>query len=149
MPELELSAGVVDYDDSVCNVSDMFGGLSYEQESQTVPMSAPERTTAARDARHLTAVGVITNADASGAALYATFDGLPVAATDVLVKYTLYGDLNLDGIIGGSYCARDGIADPSGISRDIVTMSARHGRLRDHASLPMLGQQPGAIAVSQ
>ena len=55
---------------------------------------------AAADGRHLTAVGVIANVGPNGSApLYATFDGQPVTAADVLVRYTLYGDANLDGVV--------------------------------------------------
>jgi fibronectin-binding autotransporter adhesin len=49
---------------------------------------------AAGDASHLTAVGVATD--------LSTFEGSPVASTDVLVKYTYYGDANLDGKVDGS-----------------------------------------------
>ncbi len=52
---------------------------------------------AAADPAHLTAVGVIANGAADGSALYASFDGQPVAATDVLARVTTYGDANLDG----------------------------------------------------
>jgi autotransporter-associated beta strand protein len=49
---------------------------------------------AASDPRHLTAVGVATN--------LSTFEGQSVSTTDVLVKYTYYGDANLDGKVDGS-----------------------------------------------
>ena len=55
---------------------------------------------AAADAAHLLALGVILNvtpANGSSGILYTTFDGQAVSATDVLVKYTYYGDTNLDG----------------------------------------------------
>ena len=42
---------------------------------------------------------MIQNATAAGTALYASFDGQPVAATDVLVRYTYDGDTNLDGVV--------------------------------------------------
>ena len=53
---------------------------------------------AAADAAHTTALGVIQNAD-NGSALLATFDGQAVTAADVVVKYTSYGDANLDGVV--------------------------------------------------
>ena len=57
-------------------------------------------STAAADAKHLTAVGVIANLAADGESpLYASFDGQPVAAGDILVKVTWYGDANLDGTV--------------------------------------------------
>jgi hypothetical protein len=53
---------------------------------------------------HLTALGSIQN-NQGGAAIFTSsnkFDGLTVGAGDVLVKYTFYGDANLDGKIDGS-----------------------------------------------
>ena len=58
---------------------------------------------AAADSTHLTAVGVILNAATDGSPLWGAgtglglFDGVDTSATDVLVKYTYYGDANLDG----------------------------------------------------
>jgi ELWxxDGT repeat protein len=49
-------------------------------------------TAAAGDAGHLRAVGVMANGS-----VYTNFDGQSVGPTDVLVKYTFYGDTNLDG----------------------------------------------------
>ena len=52
-----------------------------------------------------TTVGVVVNSVtgvAGGTALMATFDGQPVANTDVLVKYTYFGDANLDGKVDGA-----------------------------------------------
>ena len=67
---------------------------------------------AAADSRHLTAVGVLLNNDGSGNTIYGTptgagtnlglFDGVNVQLNDVLVKYTYYGDANLDGAVDGS-----------------------------------------------
>jgi hypothetical protein len=51
-------------------------------------------STAAADPKHLTAVGVATG--------LTSFQGGAVAATDVLVKYTYYGDANLSGHVDGS-----------------------------------------------
>jgi uncharacterized delta-60 repeat protein len=59
-------------------------------------------STAASDPTHLTAIGVIANNAGGGSALYTTFYGLPVAATDILVRTTYYGDANLDGVINGA-----------------------------------------------
>ena len=64
-------------------------------------------TAAAADSLHLTALGVIQNTTGS-TPLYATFDGQPAAATDVLVRYTYYGDTNLDGKVNlGDYTRVD------------------------------------------
>ena len=49
----------------------------------------------------LTTLGVIQNNQA-GSAIYSSFDGSPVGASDVLVKYTYFGDANLDGQVDGS-----------------------------------------------
>ncbi len=54
--------------------------------------------------RHLTAVGVMQNSQ-GGSAIYSAankFDGYSPAAGDVLVKYTWFGDANLDGKVDGS-----------------------------------------------
>ena len=65
-------------------------------------------TSAAADTTHLTALGVIPNLNSIGGALYGSgttlglFDGTSPAAGDVLVKYTYYGDTNLDGKVDGS-----------------------------------------------
>jgi hypothetical protein len=58
---------------------------------------------AAADKKHLTALGV-----APGSVIPAgkTFDGYTPAAGDVLVKYTSYGDTNLDGNVDGSDYSR-------------------------------------------
>ena len=55
-----------------------------------------DSSAAAADTTHLTALGVIQNLSGS-TALYTTFDGVAVTASAVLVKYTDYGDTNLDG----------------------------------------------------
>ena len=66
-----------------------------------------DSSAAAGDSRHVTALGVIQNVSGS-AALYATFDGVAVASSAVLVKYTDYGDANLDGVVNaGDYTRVD------------------------------------------
>ncbi len=49
-----------------------------------------------------TALGVELNSNGSGGTLIGTFDGQTVTSTDVLVKYTYFGDANLDGVVNGS-----------------------------------------------
>jgi autotransporter-associated beta strand protein len=63
---------------------------------------------AAADSTHLTALGVIQNDNGtgSGTALYNTFDGQPVVDSDILVKYTYYGDTDLNGEVDGSDYSR-------------------------------------------
>ena len=68
-------------------------------------------TAAASDTTHLTALGVIQNSvdgTTSGAVLHSTFEGQPASNSDVLVKYTYYGDTNLDGVVDGSDYSRIG-----------------------------------------
>jgi fibronectin-binding autotransporter adhesin len=71
---------------------------------------------AAADTRHITAVGAISNNDGNGHILYGpggqiatSFDGVTsLATTDILVKYTYFGDANLDGKLNASdYIAID------------------------------------------
>jgi hypothetical protein len=60
---------------------------------------------AATDPTYLTALGVLLNNDGSGHTIFSSsnpFDGTSPALNDVLVKYTYYGDTNLDGAVDGS-----------------------------------------------
>jgi autotransporter-associated beta strand protein len=67
---------------------------------------------AAADSSHLTAVGVILNTTDGVTPLYGSgntlglFDGANPAATDVLVKFTYYGDTDLSGVVDGSDYSR-------------------------------------------
>ena len=70
-------------------------------------------TDAANNARHLTALGVITNDNGQGTPLYGTggviatsFEGVVPQDGDVLVKYTYYGDTNLNGKVDGTDYSR-------------------------------------------
>jgi hypothetical protein len=56
---------------------------------------------AANDATFLTTLGVILNTDGTSA-FYTAFDGQTVTDADVLVKYTYYGDADLDGKVSGN-----------------------------------------------
>jgi hypothetical protein len=59
---------------------------------------------AANNSSHLTAIGVIQN-NQSGAALFTAgnpLDGTIPGIGDIIVKYTWYGDANLDGKVDGS-----------------------------------------------
>jgi fibronectin-binding autotransporter adhesin len=68
-------------------------------------------STAAADTTHATALGVIVNNDGSGNPIYSAthlFDGTAPALNDLLVKYTYYGDTDLDGHVTASdYIAVD------------------------------------------
>ena len=61
---------------------------------------------ASNDSAHLTAAGVIINTISGSTPLYTNLDGGAVAVNDVLVKYTYYGDCNLDGKVDGTDYAR-------------------------------------------
>jgi hypothetical protein len=56
---------------------------------------------AQNDSSHMTALGIILNSTTLGTPIYTTFDGVAVTKTSVLIKYTYYGDANLDGAING------------------------------------------------
>jgi len=65
-------------------------------------------SSAAGDSTHLTSLGVIQN-NQSGTPLFTAtnkFDGTVPGPADVLVKYTYYGDANLDGKVDGSDYSR-------------------------------------------
>ncbi len=49
-----------------------------------------------------TALGIELNNNGSGGVLISSFDGQTVTTSDVLVKYTYFGDANLDGVVNGS-----------------------------------------------
>jgi autotransporter-associated beta strand protein len=75
----------------------------------SVTPGAISSAAAAGDISHLTVVGVIQNSfngSASATALYSSFEGQPVTHTDVLVKYTYYGDTDLNGEVDGSDYSR-------------------------------------------
>ncbi len=63
---------------------------------------------AANDPSHLTALGLLLNNDGTGHAICGTgtpqglFDGASPGVNDLLIKYTFYGDANLDGHVDGS-----------------------------------------------
>jgi autotransporter-associated beta strand protein len=65
-------------------------------------------STAAANSTHLTALGVIQNSidQNGGSALKTSFDGVAVSNTDILVKYTYYGDADLSGVVDGSDYSR-------------------------------------------
>ena len=67
-------------------------------------------TSAGSNSSHLTALGTIQNSVnglPTGATLYATFAGQSgLTSTDVLVKYTYYGDADLNGKVDGTDYSR-------------------------------------------
>jgi rhamnogalacturonan endolyase len=64
-------------------------------------------STAAADTLHITAIGTMSNANGPGQRV-STFASEAVTSTDILLKYTYYGDANLDGVLnGGDYALTD------------------------------------------
>jgi len=57
-------------------------------------------STAASNTRHLTAIGMMPNISSLA------FDNQPANTTDILLKYTYYGDATLDGMVDGSDYSR-------------------------------------------
>ena len=53
-------------------------------------------------ASRLAALGVVANVGSNGPPLYASFDGVAAAAADVLIRFTTYGDTNLDGVVNAA-----------------------------------------------
>lgn len=49
-----------------------------------------------------TTLGVVSNALTPGVPYYSSFDTVPVVSTDLLIKYTYYGDTDLSGGLDGS-----------------------------------------------
>ena len=75
---------------------------------------------AASDSRHLTTLGVILNTNNGGTPIFsstALFDGTAPGPTDVLVKYTYFGDANLSGKVDGSDYSLIDIGYASGQAR--------------------------------
>jgi hypothetical protein len=65
-------------------------------------------SSAANSTMHLTALGVIQN-NQSGSAIFTAanpFDGTVPGPSDILARYTYFGDANLDGKVDGSDYAR-------------------------------------------
>ncbi len=58
------------------------------------------------DSTQLTGLGILSNNSSTGTAIYNSFDYVPVGNTAVLVKYTYYGDANLDGQVDSSDYSR-------------------------------------------
>ncbi len=60
-------------------------------------------TSSAAAATNNTALGYEQNKTSSGGVFYSSFDGVSgLTTSDVLVKYTYFGDANLDGVVNGS-----------------------------------------------
>ena len=82
------------------------GAWNGSSSSAGIPITS---SAAASDTTHLHALGVIQNDDGTntGTPLYTTFEGYSsLNDSDVLIKYTYYGDANLDGKVDGSDYSR-------------------------------------------
>jgi fibronectin-binding autotransporter adhesin len=69
-----------------------------------ITSSTLKAAAAAPNSKVITTLGVEVNDDGtgSGTPLTTAFDGQPVSDGDILVKYTYYGDANLDGVVDAS-----------------------------------------------
>jgi hypothetical protein len=63
-------------------------------------------STAAADTAAVHALGIILNSSSTGTALYSSFDGQSADSSAILIRYTYYGDANLDGMVDGSDYSR-------------------------------------------
>ncbi len=61
---------------------------------------------AAADQTHLTGLGVISNDDGTGHPIINSFEGQAVGSSDVLIRYTYYGDADLNGKVDGTDYAK-------------------------------------------
>jgi VCBS repeat-containing protein len=114
---------------------------------------------AASPTTNKTALGYGLN---GGTVNFSTFDGQPVVAGDVLVKYTLAGDVNFDGSVGNidygilrSHLNRPGTTWTTGdFNYDTQTDSADYGLLSNNFGLDLTGPnyartiQPVGLPVS-
>ena len=67
-----------------------------------------DSSTAAGDATHLHALGVILNNNGQGGAIYSSFEGQSADANSILIDYTFYGDADLNSRVdGGDYALID------------------------------------------
>ena len=129
---------------------------------------------AASDPKHLTALGVIANDNGSGpiygggGAGSPTFDGSSPGATDTLVKFTYYGDTNLDGVVNAADYTRidagfvnhltgwfngdlnyDGVVDGSDYALMDNAFNQQPGAIPSLVAAPATSLAGGAVAVPE
>jgi hypothetical protein len=109
---LNMSGGTIDLqsNDMICNNGNLAAltqltKTGYANGTWT-GVGGIDSSTAGADSSHLHALGVILNDSATNQPLYPTFDGEASGITDVLIKYTYYGDATLDGKVDGSDYSR-------------------------------------------
>jgi hypothetical protein len=114
--KLDLSDNdMVVHGGSLTNITDQ---IAQGRNSGTSPWTGSNGITSSLAAADPTtmALGVEVNDNGHGAALVSTFDGQPVSDGDILVKFTLVGDTNLDGVINAS----DYLAIDNGFQNDMT-----------------------------
>ena len=122
---LDLNNNAIDIYSGNANFSDVYNQVATGFHGGAWNGSAGSEqiisTSATNNPHHLTALGVIVNDNGSGSPLYgsggtisATFNGVTPSVDDVLVKYTYYGDANLDGKVDASDYSRIDAAYASG-----------------------------------
>jgi hypothetical protein len=85
------------------NIGTLFSLLSTGFNSGAWTGNGIDSSYAASNANHLTALGLLANNTGGSTPIYSTFDGQTgMQASDLLIKYTWYGDANLDGIVNGT-----------------------------------------------
>ncbi len=93
------SAGSLELNDNdmIIKASDIDTIQSLLQQGQNNNWSGPgiRSAAAATDPANLTTLGMILNTPGQ------SFDNQSSSATDILIKYTYYGDANLDGVVNG------------------------------------------------
>jgi hypothetical protein len=78
-------------------------GLNFTSGSPWTGSGGITSSTAAADTKHVTGVGAIQNMNSVGGTIYTTFGGASgLSTTDVLVRYTYFGDTNLDGSVSAA-----------------------------------------------
>jgi hypothetical protein len=114
--KLDLSDNdMVVHGGSLTNITDQ---IAQGRNSGAAPWTGSNGITSSTAAANPTtmALGVEVNDNGHGTALVSTFDGQPVSDGDILVKYTLVGDTNLDGVINAS----DYLAIDNGFQNDMT-----------------------------
>ncbi len=114
--KLDLNSNDIDFQTGVPTIATVTtlikAGYTNGTWSPAAGTTAILSTAAANNTTHLTTLGSIVNNDGTGHTIYGTpigtgtnlglFDGTSPALNDVLVKYTYYGDANIDGQVDGS-----------------------------------------------
>ena len=103
-----LNLGKNDLDDSGDTLSSINALVASGYANGAWNGNGIDSSAAASNSTHLTALGVILN-NQGGSPLFTAaspFDGTTPGTSDILVKYTYYGDTNLDGKVDGTDYSR-------------------------------------------